>query len=662
MVLNDKITEEIECKNSVIDGYCKYENKGCLFNDSNSNKISKEMNLDDNNNNNSEDKIVSNIEKDMKDSFSVNQEEKRTKEENDITSNCICEHYNKFTDKTEGVNVLENIFTDDKFKRDEIENNQKEKKNNSLTNKSNAKILFKKFDATIPSFKPSNFDYKSYFSQGSGGNPIVEKLNSLTQYNRFVGNGSVFLLKSGSSMSSDPYCTHSKTLNNLYHQSFLPLPPPRITPDLLPDQINTFDMFISNDLRNSLLKKNEATLQSFSHSNLPECVNIYHTLVPIDKNYKEISAVWNLKADIYKVFSTFDGNAYTLRVINHNFEITDESPFKSINKWKSISNANIVQLHDGFTNCSFGDCCIILVYDYYPNSETLLSFYKKNKNTTSTKNSVKDVIWSFLIQLTNALITIHSKNLAARSSINLSKIIVTNENRIRFSACGVSEILNYVEDKTKIRETGFKNYIKILQSDDIKNLGKIMVQLTKLMTSSNLKESYSDTDIFTLKNSYSDFIGSSFFDALFALTNPSPDLTLQIFAQEHLTSNIFTTIDSFQNSCDFMENQLMTELENGRLFRLMTKLSFVITKSPEEVDNKNFHLVKLFYHHVFSQIDENEKPILDLSNVLSHLNKLDAGIDEKIMLISKDKNSCVIVIYKELKDIIESIYLSLTRY
>jgi PAB-dependent poly(A)-specific ribonuclease subunit 3 len=53
--------------------------------------------------------------------------------------------------------------------------------------------------------------------------------------------------------------------------------------------------------------------------------------------------------------------------------------------------------------------------------------------------------------------------------------------------------------------------------------------------------------------------------------------------------------------------------------------------------------------------------VVDLGHVLTCLNKLDAGSDERITLISRDEQSCYIVSYKELKKGIESAFQDLNK-
>lgn len=66
--------------------------------------------------------------------------------------------------------------------------------------------------------------------------------------------------------------------------------------------------------------------------------------------------------------------------------------------------------------------------------------------------------------------------------------------------------------------------------------------------------------------------------------------------------------------------------------------------------------MKLFRDYVFHQVDEVGRPVVDMTHVLACLNKLDAGTDERIMLVSRDEQSCLVVSYREVKTCIESAF------
>lgn len=69
--------------------------------------------------------------------------------------------------------------------------------------------------------------------------------------------------------------------------------------------------------------------------------------------------------------------------------------------------------------------------------------------------------------------------------------------------------------------------------------------------------------------------------------------------------------------------------------------------SPQWRESGDRVLLKLFRDYVFHQVNDLGEPVVDLAHVLACLNKLDAGTDERIMLVSRDEQACFIVTYKE---------------
>lgn len=82
---------------------------------------------------------------------------------------------------------------------------------------------------------------------------------------------------------------------------------------------------------------------------------------------------------------------------------------------------------------------------------------------------------------------------------------------------------------------------------------------------------------------------------------------------------------------------------------------------PQWSETGDRYLIKLFRDHVFHQVDESNRPILDISHVLTALNKVDVGVDEKIMLMSRDEQSCLIVRYKDIRACVDAAFSDLCK-
>ena len=513
----------------------------------------------------------------------------------------------------------------------------------------------KKFNVSTPSFTPSNIFSQEYSStppplQQQPG--LLQSLNqSNTQPNPYLNPPS----------SSEVY--YQQATYPLQYHLYAPQPPPRLSIPLPPYETNTNRMFIDNELRESLHRKNEATLQLIPRSSLPEHVHVYHSLVPIDKSYESMSKVWNIPTDIYKVYSNIDGNPYCLNRIDNSFEISNDIPFRHVKRWKSVKCPNVVQLQDVFTSMAFGEKSqLVVVYDYYPNASTLLEHHKRSIGRVEP--ITEELLWTYLVQLIMAIQAIHEKGLAARTSLDLLKIIVTSKNRIRLSGVGINDIIDYEHDEEQIETMGMAKYRKSLQRMDITLLGRCMVELTSLTIPHTLRNMADvDATIKSIKTSSQIPLSDEYIRVLEMLNQTSDEFDVGRFIQSYLTKHMMKVMAGLQDSCDYMESQLMSELENGRLFRLMTKLNFIIDR-PEVDDwneNGNKYIIKLFRDYIFCQYDEFGKPMVDLSRVLTNLNKLDCGIDEKFLLVSRDEKNCILVSYKEVRDIIDSAFRSLTR-
>src|SRR5258708_3741093 len=62
--------------------------------------------------------------------------------------------------------------------------------------------------------------------------------------------------------------------------------------NLLAYQRTAHDLFIANDFREEIQKRNAAALQTLPHSQLPAQIEGYHSLVPLDTQHSKGSSVF----------------------------------------------------------------------------------------------------------------------------------------------------------------------------------------------------------------------------------------------------------------------------------------------------------------------------------------------------------------------------------
>ncbi|EED21333.1 poly(A)-binding protein-dependent poly(A) ribonuclease, putative [Talaromyces stipitatus ATCC 10500] len=417
-------------------------------------------------------------------------------------------------------------------------------------------------------------------------------------------------------------------------------------------QRNVHDLFLPNDFREELQKKAGATLQTLPNSSLPAHVDYFHSLVPLDLNHQKNAAIFGFPSWVYKAQSNKDGNFYVLRRLE-GFRLTNEKAIRSVQAWKRITNGSVVTVHDAFTTRVFQDSSLIFVMDYHPLSKTLAEQHLGAGNRYTTRSNAhipEQIMWSYVTQIASALKAIHSSGLAARV-IDASKILLTGKNRIRLNACAIMDVVQHDTQRS----------IQDLQLQDLVNFGQLMLNLG-VSAAGTIGSPNKAMEHFT--RAYSPQLKNSVFWLLNGLQKDQ-ERSIDIFISG-ISSQLISTFDSALQMDDQLTSDLSRELENGRLVRLMTKMNFVNERPEYEHDrqwseNGERYFLKLFRDYVFHQVDAQNNAVVDLGHVLNCLNKLDAGTEEKVTLISRDEQSCFVVSYKELKKALESSFQALLK-
>ncbi|PLW56379.1 hypothetical protein PCANC_03462 [Puccinia coronata f. sp. avenae] len=396
---------------------------------------------------------------------------------------------------------------------------------------------------------------------------------------------------------------------------------------------------------------------------------------------------------IYKAFCSLDGKAYCLyRVEGVRLKAGQgEAAIGQVERWRKLRHPAIVNVREAFTTRAFGDHSILFAYDYHPLSHNLYdehisckkgatrsfaadevdhrsnslpnsthtgSRYNRHRPTNGNQSRVgfseERIIWSYVMQIANAIKAVHSANLSVRT-IDPTKILLTGANRVRINACGILDVTEYSPNQLAAED---------MQLEDLRDLGCLICSLASSSLCAKTDSNALTKGVEYVKQFYSSEL-SEVVAYLLAPANESLPISIDGLLRM-LWSRGLDEMTKVFNHNDLLEEYLSRELENGRLVRLMTKLGF-INERPEFDHDPNWsetserYLVKLFRDYVFHQVDAQGKPVTDLSHVLMCLNKLDTSSDEKLTLISRDDQTCAIVSYAEIRRIMDSAFRDLSR-
>lgn len=341
---------------------------------------------------------------------------------------------------------------------------------------------------------------------------------------------------------------------------------------------------------------------------------------------------------------------------NLGFRLTNELAIRSGQAWKNVISASVVRVIDVFTNRGFGDSSLFIATEYHPLSKTLMEHHHIGPNWARPVRNSKDqvtepVLWSYVVQIASALKSIHSSGLAARV-LDPSKILVTGKNRIRLNGCGVLDVVQF--------DTNNGIPLAQLQRQDLVNFALVILSIGSGAADAGANFA---RNMDTFNRYFKTELQNAVVWLYSAMQNQ--EKTIDQFVAM-ISDHMITAFNAALHTDDTLYSELSREVENARLVRLMAKLNFINERPEYEHDrawseNGERYYLKLFRDYVFHQVDAQNRPVVDLGHVLTCLNKLDAGTDERITLISRDEQSCFIVSYRELKKGVESAFQDLLK-
>ncbi|RWS30896.1 PAB-dependent poly(A)-specific ribonuclease subunit PAN3-like protein, partial [Leptotrombidium deliense] len=363
--------------------------------------------------------------------------------------------------------------------------------------------------------------------------------------------------------------------------------------------------FISDELKLELLRKQNLLLiqqPPDTIPDLPEHVDNFHELFPLESPCSALSSTFGLVTSVYKATNMKSGEVVCLRRI-HSFQpnTANKGLIVIIDNWKKLVHSNIVQLRQVFTTKAFRDNSLIFVYDYYPGAQTLMNQcfgnvcvpgsassvnglsntarpYSQQQNQR-TKLLSESIIWTFIIQLSSALRTIHASNIACRA-FDPTKIIITNgfsvdgltttqqHPRLRLSSCGIFDVIAHETFLQDLQRCSHKMLVSHYQQEDLVAFGKVCLALSCNSLSAVKRENWHQS-LDLISRHYSGDLRSLIVYLLSPKNTASgPPKTINDI-MPMIGARFYAQLDITYQKYDVLEAQIAKELDNGRLFRML---------------------------------------------------------------------------------------------
>uniref|UniRef100_F6SEU1 Pan3 C-terminal knob domain-containing protein n=1 Tax=Ciona intestinalis TaxID=7719 RepID=F6SEU1_CIOIN len=350
------------------------------------------------------------------------------------------------------------------------------------------------------------------------------------------------------------------------------MPPFHVFPGTPPNieymslKANAPSFFMANELRQAILQKHALTMLTVDTEqdpSVPAEVDNYHSLFPL--------------------------------------EATPENPLQKSSTYGFVTSCyKAIKYKDGLPYC-------------------LRRIHGKWNGGTARQNAgllPESLIWTYIVQLTSALRCIHTAGLACRV-VDPTKIIITDKSRVRINGVGIFDVLGYDNSHSNPRA-----HMQQYQQEDMVALGKVVLALACNSVSSIQRDNFPKSIELVVMN-YSNDLKNLIMYLLTPQQRPHNvnDIMPMIGAR------FYTQLDAALLRCDVIENEMAKEVENGRLFRMLSKLG-VINERPEFgmeatwSETGDRYLLKLFRDHLFHQVTETGAPWVDMAHIVQCLNKV----------------------------------------
>lgn len=274
---------------------------------------------------------------------------------------------------------------------------------------------------------------------------------------------------------------------------------------------------------------------------------------------------------IYRVTNRHDGQLYCLqrfenvRCVNHSIAgaVTE--------RWQQRvrPHFSLATLH----SCFVSQRAVFCVHQYIPGAQSLEDY-------VSSSALPEPMVWSVLSQLVAGMRVVHRARLAIRT-LQARHVLVTTTGggassavpllRIHIGSLGILDALEFEARK----------HVELLQQDDLADLGRLLLLLTKTAADSGRMDS----------SRYSPELQGVVMRLLQAnqqqTKNTHPPVTLAEVSSVVARCCAFDELDAVYRALDRSEAVVATEYNASRAFRLLIKMGFV-NERPEFGPNRRW--------------------------------------------------------------------------
>jgi len=405
--------------------------------------------------------------------------------------------------------------------------------------------------------------------------------------------------------------------------------------------------FISQPLRQELVRRGQMLYHCLPQEMDPlEGIQVdrYVNLLELECQNRRLvdptKVYQGLTGRVFRCIDSTNGQVYVLRKLEA-FQPSGKLEMAPLERWKKVKHPSIVGMHQAFTSQAIEEAsALYYTYTYHPGTVSL-----EQRIINGSARPTDASIWSIVCQLVCALRHLHLQGLACRV-LSPSKILVGGRARVRINCCGILDVISPSQQD-----------INVQYQEDLMSLGRLVLQLCcrnlAAASNENLQRSLETVD-----SQYGAEMKNLVWQLLSAGNSGKNVLDICALISGHLMSELETSHESY----DELERETASEVENGRLARMLIKLSFVCQHPHfgQFESSEAPYLLKLTWDYIFHQSDEEGNPVVEYAHVVDCLNKLDIGVDEQVMLVSSDAADLLCVSWKDLKECLDKAAADLT--